>query len=283
MLTLNTQGEYSYKAAAKSVAGRRNPNTQEVMNTPLFECVFFYGFSLPVMADRFGQPSGWPFPCVRYSYPESICHLIERRNSCVAVYNLHKERVMQNLPLVELIDDQTITTSRAIANAFNREHRNVTQKIEKLNCSERFLTANFSAVPYQHNGNTYTEYQITRDGFTFLAMGFTGKRAAQFKEAYIEEFNRMESELRIKQEALSDKVYVSRMRFLVTVEAGRKDSAVIIHPNQFISSFEELPNMIDEMINIFPEELMGIANACNKKLMHMAKRGQISVNAVKRH
>ncbi|HHL2105229.1 TPA: Rha family transcriptional regulator [Escherichia coli] len=38
-------------------------------------------------------------------------------------------------------------------------------------------------------------YQITRDGFAFLAMGFTGKRAAQFKEAYINAFNQMEKQL----------------------------------------------------------------------------------------
>jgi phage regulator Rha-like protein len=38
-------------------------------------------------------------------------------------------------------------------------------------------------------------YTMTRDGFTFLAMGFTGKKAAGFKEAYIQAFNRMEQEL----------------------------------------------------------------------------------------
>ncbi|EGD1134269.1 Rha family transcriptional regulator, partial [Escherichia coli] len=46
-------------------------------------------------------------------------------------------------------------------------------------------------------------YQITRDGFAFLAMGFTGKRAAQFKEAYINAFNQMEK-LLSKPSTLSD-------------------------------------------------------------------------------
>jgi len=58
------------------------------------------------------------------------------------------------------------------------------------------LTANFCAVQYTHRGNEYTEYQITKDGFVFLAMGFTGKKAAQFKEAYITAFNDMEAQLR---------------------------------------------------------------------------------------
>ena len=49
----------------------------------------------------------------------------------------------------------------------------------------------------QPNGGTRKLpcYQITRDGFAFLAMGFTGKRAAQFKEAYINAFNQMEQAL----------------------------------------------------------------------------------------
>jgi phage regulator Rha-like protein len=39
-------------------------------------------------------------------------------------------------------------------------------------------------------------YRLTRDGFVFLTMGFTGAKAAQFKQWYIEEFNRMEAALR---------------------------------------------------------------------------------------
>ncbi|OAH95758.1 hypothetical protein AZH52_01600 [Proteus mirabilis] len=38
-------------------------------------------------------------------------------------------------------------------------------------------------------------FQMTKNGFVFLVMGFTGKKAAQFKEAYISEFDRMEAEL----------------------------------------------------------------------------------------
>lgn len=100
-----------------------------------------------------------------------------------------------NAPQIRLIDGKPITTSRQLAEYFHKQHNNILQKIHLLECSEQFLTANFSAVKFNHRGNEYTEYQITRDGFAFLAMGFTGKKAAKFKEDYIEAFNKMESKL----------------------------------------------------------------------------------------
>ena len=44
------------------------------------------------------------------------------------------------------------------------------------------------------NGQTYREYEMDRDGFTLLAIAFNGKKARQFKLAYIADFNRMEAE-----------------------------------------------------------------------------------------
>lgn len=98
-------------------------------------------------------------------------------------------------PQVFSKDGRLITTSRDIADYFDKQHQHVTQKIESLDCSEQFSTSNFSLVQYEHNGNSYKMYEITKDGFMFLVMGFTGKRAARLKEAYIAKFNFMEEEL----------------------------------------------------------------------------------------
>lgn len=98
-------------------------------------------------------------------------------------------------PPIRLINGRPVTTSREIAEYFHKRHDHVTAKIESLECSEQFLTTNFSGVKFEHRGNEYTEYQITRDGFAFLAMGFTGKKAARFKEDYITAFNKMEEQL----------------------------------------------------------------------------------------
>ena len=89
------------------------------------------------------------------------------------------------------------TTSLVIAQAFDKEHRNVLQSIENLECSEEFRLLNFQHTPYIHpqNGQTYPAYRLTRDGFAFLAMGFTGKKAAAWKERFLEAFNAMEAVL----------------------------------------------------------------------------------------
>lgn len=62
---------------------------------------------------------------------------------------------------------------------------------------------NFSAHPVKNeqNGETYTEYQITRDGFTFLQWVLPAKKATAFREAYINEFNRLEEQVRNNSQA----------------------------------------------------------------------------------
>ncbi|HAN2493731.1 TPA: Rha family transcriptional regulator, partial [Escherichia coli] len=77
-----------------------------------------------------------------------------------------------------------------------KRHDDVLKKIRTLECSASFTARNFSVSDYTDcTGRKLPCYQITRDGFAFLAMGFTGKRAAQFKEAYINAFNQMEKQL----------------------------------------------------------------------------------------
>ncbi|EEC5247803.1 Rha family transcriptional regulator [Salmonella enterica subsp. enterica] len=98
-------------------------------------------------------------------------------------------------PNVFIHDGKAVTTSKAVADYFHKEHQKVVLKISQLDCSEQFLTRNFWRVQFEHRGNTYDAYEMTKDGFVFLVMGFTGKKAAAFKEAYIAEFNRMEAEL----------------------------------------------------------------------------------------
>lgn len=95
--------------------------------------------------------------------------------------------------------DQIRTTSFKVAEVFGRQHRDLVRKIKSLECSEQFLTANFYAVKYNHRGNDYDAYEMTKDGFMFLVMGFTGKKAAAIKEAYINAFNWMAEQLQKQQ------------------------------------------------------------------------------------
>ncbi|EOE7750656.1 peptidase [Salmonella enterica subsp. enterica serovar Typhimurium] len=105
-------------------------------------------------------------------------------------------------PEIRIINGQAVTSSLAVADYFIKRHADVIRKIESLECSTLFRQRNFAFTSIsinQPNGGTRKLpcYQITRDGFAFLAMGFTGKRAAQFKEAYINAFNQMEKQLSI--------------------------------------------------------------------------------------
>ena len=95
------------------------------------------------------------------------------------------------IPEVIIIGEKPITTSQAIARYFGRDHDKIVKRIENLDCSDDFLTRNFQRVQYRHRGNEYGSYEVTKDGFVFLAMGFTGKKAAAFKENYIAQFNYM--------------------------------------------------------------------------------------------
>lgn len=102
-------------------------------------------------------------------------------------------------PAVFFKDGRLVTTSHAVADYFDKQHKDVLRKIDNLDCSPEFTSAHFCAhVENQIVGVAEREiryFEVTKDGFMFLVMGFTGKKAARLKEAYISKFNAMEAEL----------------------------------------------------------------------------------------
>ena len=92
-------------------------------------------------------------------------------------------------------EQQVKTTSLKVAELFNKQHKDVLRKIESLDCSSDFTSAHFCAhVQTIQAGAVQREskyYEMTKDGFMFLVMGFTGAAAAKIKEAYINTFNQM--------------------------------------------------------------------------------------------
>ncbi len=106
------------------------------------------------------------------------------------------------LPEIVKSKDTLVTTSRNVAAVFGKQHKNVLRDIEQIlsQVPEIFGRLNFEPLEYSYKNNlgfTVSEsmYNITFDGFSLLVMGYTGKKAMQFKVAYIEEFNRMRKEL----------------------------------------------------------------------------------------
>ena len=103
---------------------------------------------------------------------------------------------------LSLINGQPCALSSDIAEHFNKQHRAVLLAIDNLakNLPADRLHNFVQTVVLRENpsGGAPIEtraFHLTRDGFTLLAMGFTGKRALQFKLAYIDAFNQMEASL----------------------------------------------------------------------------------------
>ena len=98
-------------------------------------------------------------------------------------------------------NDQVLTTSLKVAEVFEKEHKHVLDAVRKL------FTAENSAVKQMFQESTYLNernqsqpmFVMNRDGFTLLAMSFNGKKALDFKIAYIDAFNTMEAERKSQQ------------------------------------------------------------------------------------
>lgn len=103
---------------------------------------------------------------------------------------------MENL-VIQNPQGRDVTTSLIVAEVFGKEHKNVLRDIENLSCSDNFNRLNFERITYKDVRNReQTAYEMTKDGFSFLVMGYTGEKAGQFKETFINEFNKREMMLK---------------------------------------------------------------------------------------
>ena len=98
--------------------------------------------------------------------------------------------------LIDMNNGNPVVSSKDIADKFNKVHRSVLRSIQKLDCSDEFREHNFVLSSYLSDQNKKLPcFNMTRDGFTFLCMGFTGPESAKWKESYIAAFNAMEKVL----------------------------------------------------------------------------------------
>ena len=103
--------------------------------------------------------------------------------------------------LVQLRNDEAVCNSLDVAKKFNKEHSKVIRSIEQIreNSSSQNWLQCFNETSYKdESGKNNKMYLMNRDGFAFLVMGFTGKKAMEWKWKYIEAFNKMESIIREK-------------------------------------------------------------------------------------
>ena len=148
-------------------------------------------------------------------------------------------------PIVFIQNGEVFANSRDVAEYFGKQHRHIIRDIEKL-IAER--VPNFGqTVVYRENPSGGASikskaYNMDRDGFTLLAMSFSGKKALQFKLRYIEQFNAMEAELRRQSNVMIDysdpAILIGVMNHL-QIENKKKDE-LIAEQEQHLKKLDRL-------------------------------------------
>ena len=98
--------------------------------------------------------------------------------------------------LVIMHDQQAVTTSLVLAKVFEKKHQHVLRDIDALKDVSNFGQMFFESNEPDSYGRNRRIYFMNRDGFTLIAMGYTGSKAMEFKLKYIEAFNKMEQIVR---------------------------------------------------------------------------------------
>jgi Rha family phage regulatory protein len=166
--------------------------------------------------------------------------------------------------------NELVTDSMAVSKYFGKPHKDILAKVRTLGCSVEFTERNFSLCHKNNslqNGKLQPFYQMTKNGFVFLVMGFTGKRAAEIKERYIQAFDQMAEQLakgsRIQPPAQMNTLTLPdfhSLRVLLCIDNGEivgkrmlDSDELIMSRKRFISYFKEPDigfNDIDQLIEL---------------------------------
>ncbi|WP_284335452.1 Rha family transcriptional regulator [Comamonas sp. NoAH] len=214
-------------------------------------------------------------------------------------------------PAITIVDGKPTTLSTDLARHFSKRHDDVLRTIRNLlpQLSEEHLRNFAEASVEVESGNgakaSYPAYRLTRDGFTLLAMGFTGKKALAFKLAYIDAFNRMEAELQKlaydpDQIALAHRTAVAATaevyqsvfdavlqgndwrhnRYMLGFDANPETTAVAcvkpIESNAYVLPMERFHSAIEDSICIDAQTLTQLASTCTARLGRMAARNAVA-------
>lgn len=144
------------------------------------------------------------------------------------------------MDLVQVQNNQVVVSSRQIAEHFEKRHADVLAGIEKIKTENSVVTPMFCETTYTAGtGKAYKEYLINRDGFSLLVMGFTGKKALDWKIKYIQAFNEMERRLKEQAPQLSPVEMIAQIA-QNAVEQERRLKAVELQGNSTAAEVQEI-------------------------------------------
>ena len=151
---------------------------------------------------------------------------------------------------IRLVEGRPMVSSLKVAEHFGKPHKDVLKAIKNLEIPEDFSRRNFSPTSYKDaQGKERPAYLMTRDGFVLLAMGFTGKKAMEWKIKYIEAFNKMEKALKLIAEEKAKEVEGKPSR-VEAKQVEQKETPEIEH-KEVISSLD-----VAKAINVKHAELL---------------------------
>lgn len=164
--------------------------------------------------------------------------------------------------LVIMKDQQAVTTSLQVAETFEKNHQHVLRDLDNLKEGVQNWTDLFYEDTYIHpqNKQEYRQIIMNRDGFTLLAMGFTGKKALQFKLQYINAFNEMEKTIKEKSVSIPT---TKRGLALLALEASEET-------NQRVDAIEQEVFDLKENQPLPQGEYSIISSRINKRVYEVA-------------
>lgn len=144
----------------------------------------------------------------------------------------------------EVVGEEVFATSLQIAQVFGKSHKNVLRTIDNLP-QDNFFNTNFKINKRTDLFGAVTRsekyYNLTRDGFSLLVMGFTGQRAYQWKIEFIKAFNKMEAMI---SGTKSDKFGE------VLTRLGEKSREADLFKRKYYESIERENSLLREKLNV---------------------------------
>ncbi|MBU5559966.1 Rha family transcriptional regulator, partial [Enterococcus sp. S115_ASV_20] len=165
---------------------------------------------------------------------------------------------------------QVVTSSLQVAETFRKQHKHVLEAIDEL---KQGLAENSADLFYEdiyvhpQNKQSYRQVIMNRDGFTLLAMGFTGQKALQFKLKYIEAFNQMEKEIQ------QPKLPTSKRELAMLALSANEET------NERVDNIDKRLVDIEENKLISTEDKGTIDSRVRKKVYYLCKEQRLSQEA----
>lgn len=200
--------------------------------------------------------------------------------------------------VLAVVNNQVVVSSRQVAERFGKEHRNVLSSIRDILAAENSATKFFQEDWVEYRGQKFPVYLMNRDGFTLLAMSFTGKEAMQWKLKYIAKFNEMEQQLHkpepmtfLEVVAANAKALVEQDRKLKAIDQKvdgirdivalnhidwRKDSQQLIAKMSMVlaGDYSQVPNLHAESYKLLNTRMgVDVKARLNNKRRRMAEEG----------